>query len=317
MIVGAFDLAEGQFWMRFLAPVVSRFALAAAVALGAAETASAASGRISIESGGVKRTAFLVEHARLKQARRPVIVFLHGQSGAGVRVRNRLGLDRALKSRSVVAVYPDAIGERWDLSEAGSDRELKFVRDLIAKLEKDGIADPKRIYIAGGGPGGILAMRLACRYGETFAGAASMIALMPAADAAACKPAKPVGFMLLAGTADPKMPYGGGKADIHEFKGEVVSAAATLAPFAAAAGCSEKTTKVDVPDRDPNDGSRVQLEFRSDCKAPIELVKIDGGGHTLPGTRPSSDRGQPVGARNGDIDTARLLLDFFKRGRGG
>ena len=140
MIVGAFDLAEGQFWMRFLAPVVSRFALAAAVALGAAETASAASGRISIESGGVKRTAFLVEHARLKQARRPVIVFLHGQSGAGVRVRNRLGLDRALKSRSVVAVYPDAIGERWDLSEAGSDRELKFVRDLIAT----GPREPRR-----------------------------------------------------------------------------------------------------------------------------------------------------------------------------
>ncbi len=53
------------------------------------------------------------------------------------------------------------------------------------------------------------------------------------------------------------------------------------------------------------------------CKAPVELVKIEGGGHTLPGTRPVSDRGQPVGARNGDIDTARFLLDFFLKGRGG
>lgn len=303
--------------MRFYSPVVSRFVLAATLAFGAAETASAASGRISIESGGVKRTAFLVEHARLKQARRPVIVFLHGQSGAGIRSRNRLGLDRALKSRSVVAVYPDALGERWDVSDAGSERELKFVRDLIVKLEKDGIADPKRIYVAGGGPGGILAMRLACRHADSFAGAASLIALMPAADAAACKPSRAIPFMLLAGTADPRMPFGGGKADIPEFKGEVVSAAATIAPFAAAAGCADKMTKVEVPDRDPNDGSRVQLEFRADCKAPIEMVKIEGGGHTLPGARPSVDRGQPVGARNGDIDTARLLLDFFRRGRGG
>ncbi|HMN71186.1 MAG TPA: phospholipase [Rhodoblastus sp.] len=302
--------------MRFLATIAGRLAIAGALVFGVAGTASAASGRLTIESGGAKRTAFIVEHARLKRARRPVIVFLHGQSGAGMRVRDRIGLDRALKSRGVVVVYPDALGGRWDVSEAGSDRELKFVHDLIARLESDGIADPKRIYVAGGGPGGILAMRLVCRQTDAFAGAASLIALMPTADAAACKPSRPIPFLLLAGTADPKMPFGGGKADMPEFAGEVVSAAATLAPFAAAADCSGKSTTVDVPDRDRNDGSRVHLEFMSGCKAPTELVKVDGGGHTLPGARPITDRGQPVGARNGDIDTARLLLDFFLKGRG-
>ncbi|MCB1544887.1 MAG: phospholipase [Methylobacteriaceae bacterium] len=310
-------MIEGLFWMRFLAPVVWRLAFAAAIGLGMASTASAASGRLTLESGGVRRSAFIVEHARLKRARRPVIIFLHGQSGAGVRVRDRLGLDRKIKSRSVVVAYPDALGGRWDVSEAGAERELRFVNDLIARLKKDGIADPKRIFIAGGGPGGILAMRLACRETGTFAGAASLIALMPTADAAACKPSRPIPFMLLAGTADPKIPFGGGKADIPEYKGEVVSAAGTLAPFAAAAACGDKTTKIDVADRDRNDGSRVQLEFRVGCKAPIELVRIDGGGHTLPGARARADRGQPVGARNGDIDTARVLVDFFLKGRGG
>ena len=303
--------------MRFITAAVWRLAISAAIGLGAVEAASAASGRLTIESGGVKRTAFIVEHARLKRARRPVVVFLHGQSGAGVRVRDRLGLDRGMKSRSVVAVYPDAIGGRWDVGENGSEREIKFVRDLIAKLESDGIADPRRIYIAGGGPGGILAMRIACRQADRFAGAAALISLMPATDAAACKPARPIPFLLLAGTADPKVPFGGGKADLPEFKGEVVSAAATLAPFTAAAGCGDKTTRVDVADRDPNDGSRVQIEIFSGCKAPVELVKIEGGGHTLPGSRPISDRGQPVGARNGDIDTARFLMDFFLKGRAG
>ncbi|MCC2102128.1 MAG: phospholipase, partial [Hyphomicrobiales bacterium] len=89
------------------------------------------------------------------------------------------------------------------------------------------------------------------------------------------------------------------------------------APFAQAAGCGDKTTKIDVPDRDRNDGSRVQLEFPAGCKAPIELIKVDGGGHTLPGARARSDRGQPVGARNNDIDTARMLFNFFMKGRGG
>ena len=303
--------------MRVLAPALTRLALAATIGLGAAGAASAASGRLSIESGGIKRTAFIVEHARLKRARRPVIIFLHGQSGAGVRVRDRLGLDRKIKSRSVVVVYPDALAGRWDVSEKGSERDLRFVHDLIARLERDGVADPKRIFIAGGGPGGILAMRLACREADRFAGAASLIALMPTTDAAACKPSRPIPFMLLAGTADPRMPYEGGKAHIPEFKGEVVSAAATVAPFAQAAGCGDKTTKIDVPDRDRNDGSRVQLEFPAGCKAPIELIKVDGGGHTLPGARARSDRGQPVGARNNDIDTARMLFNFFMKGRGG
>ncbi|MFV0279584.1 MAG: alpha/beta hydrolase family esterase [Rhodoblastus sp.] len=286
--------------------------------MSAVEPAAAASGRLTIESGGVKRTAFVVERARLKRTRRPVIVFLHGQSGAGVRVRDRLGIDRMRKMRSVVAVYPDAAGGRWDVSEASAEREMKFVHDLIAKLRADGIADPKRIYIAGGGPGGILAMRLACRHAGDFAGAASLIALMPAADATACKPSRAIPFLLLAGTADPKMPFAGGKADIPEYKGDVVSAAQTLAPFVAAAGCNDKVGKVDIPDRDRKDGSRVQLELPGGCKAPVELVKVDGGGHTLPGVRPlAGDRGQAVGARNGDIDTTRLLLDFLLKGRRG
>ena len=303
--------------MRFSANVVWRLALAAAAAFGVADTAFAAKGRLTIESGGIKRTAFIVEHARLKRVRRPVVIFLHGQSGTGVRVRDRLGIDRALKSRSVVVVYPDALGGRWDVGDAGVEREVKFVRDLVDRLQVDGIADPKRIYVAGGGPGGILAMRLACRQADAFAGAASLIALMPTADAATCKPSRPIPFLLLAGTADPKMPFIGGKADLPEYKGDVVSAAGTLAPFAAAAGCSEKTTKIDIADRDRNDGSRVHLELPTGCKAPIELVRIDGGGHTLPGARPIADRGQPVGARNGDIDTTRVLLDFFLKGRGG
>ena len=50
------------------------------------------------------------------------------------------------------------------------------------------------------------------------------------------------------------------------------------------------------------------------CKRPIELVRIEGGGHALPGrVRLGLDRGQPVGAHNRDVDAARLVIDFMKR----
>ena len=303
---------ERVVFMKFFPSVGLRAGLAALLACATVSGASAASGRLTIDSGGLKRTAFVVEHARLKRALRPTIIVLHGQSGAGLRIRRYLGLEEVLKSPSVVAVYPDAVDGHWDVSDKG-DRDIRFIQDLVSKLEADGISDRRRIFVVGTATGGILAMRLACANTQMLAGAASLISLMPAADAAACNPAKPLPFMLMAGTADPMVPYNGGKADLVEYKGDVVSADATIAPFAKAAGCTGKPVKIDVADRDPNDGSRVQIETQQGCKAPVELVRIEGGGHTLPGRRRIGERGLAVGAHNNDIDAARVLLDFVKQ----
>lgn len=293
-----------------------RLALAAVFVCAQAPVVLAASGRLTIESGGVRRTAYVVEHARLKRALRPTIIVLHGQNGAALWARRDLGLDEALRSRSVVSVYPDAIDGRWNVSEPGGDRDLKFIDDLVAKLIADGISDRHRVFIVGSDTGGILAMRLGCRDARVYAGIAALIALMPASDAASCKPARPIPFLLLAGTADPRAPFNGGKADLAEFKDEMVSADATMAPFAQAAGCSGGRTVVEARDRDRNDGSRVQIGVLQGCKAPVELVKVEGGGHTLPGRPRAGDRGQPVGARNNDVNTTQIVLDFFRRAGG-
>ncbi|MDE2363666.1 MAG: phospholipase [Hyphomicrobiales bacterium] len=291
-------------------------ALAAGLACVPFGIANAAAGRLTVDSGGMKRSAYVVEHARLKRTLRPTIIVLHGQSGTGMRVRKYLGLEDTLKSQSVVTVYPDAIDGHWNVSDA-SERDVRFIRDLVHKLVSDGIADRRRVFLVGSATGGILAMRLACQDAHAFAGVAALIALMPAAEASACKPMKPLPFLLLAGTADPRVPFAGGKADLVEYKGDVASAEATVAPFAAAAGCNGGQAKADLPDRDPNDGSRVQVDRWQGCKAPVELVKVEGGGHTLPGRPRITDRGLTVGAHNNDVNTTHLILDFFRRASGG
>ena len=300
-----------------LSGFVARLALVAGLACIQSTQASAASGRLMIESGGQHRSAFVVEHARLKRTLRPTIIVLHGQSGSGMRVRRYLGLEDSLKSQSVVTVYPDAIDGHWNVSEAHAGRDIKFIDDLVNKLVSDGISDRRKIFLIGSGTGGILAMRLGCRETHDFAGVAALIALMPADDVASCKPSKPLPFFLLAGTADPQAPFGGGKADFVEYKGEVASADASTAPFATAAGCSGQPVVIDQPDRDPNDGSRVVIERFQGCKAPVELVRVDGGGHTLPGRPRVGDRGRVVGAHNNDVNTTVLVLDFFRRASGG
>ncbi len=289
--------------------------VAGALVLGLSNPARAATGRVTIEVGGQKRQATIVERSRLKRAPRPTIIVLRA-SGAGARraglsrIDRFLGLDEAAGVGTVLA-FPSAIGRRWQIE--GKDDDAAMVRALAARLVADGLADKKRIYLAGVSSGALMATRIVCDGADYLAGAAALIGTAPAGVAASCKPAKPIPFLLLAGTADPLTPYQGGPSKLEDFKGDVASAEATLAPFAAAADCGKTHSTDELPNKDANDGSRVVVEKFQGCKAPVELYRIVGGGHALPGRPARSDRGAAIGARNNDIDTARVLVDFFRR----
>ncbi len=297
------------------------------VALAAgSDAALAASGRINVESGGITRTAILVEHARLKKTRRPVIIILHSGGGNAVRVRHTLGLEDKARSSSPVMVYPEAIASHWnDVSNPNDSRDVAFVHDLIAKLIKEGIADRHRIFIVGLSSGGLMALKLACGGGgEDFAGVVSIFADLPSDLAASCKPTHPVPFLLILGTADPFVPYNGGAASLIDSKAELVSGNATLDVFAKAASCGEGHTTVAFADHDTRDNSRAYLDKLNGCKVPVELLRVEGGGHMLPrigmlgpGARgPEGGRGAgalPPGMRNRDVDAPSLIWDFLRR----
>jgi polyhydroxybutyrate depolymerase len=277
--------------------------------------ANAAYGRVSLTIDGVRRTATLVEFERLKKRRRPVIIVLHGGSGgsgAGLRARRSLGLDAFARSIGAIVVYPDAVDGYWGRSKPGQPppNDAGFVRELATKLIDQGVASRRRIYVAGVSGGGILAMKLACENADLFSGAGAFVANMPSDLAGSCHPSRPIAFMLMNGTADPMTPFNGGVANMPEGPRDVISAEATVAIFMNAAQCSGQRNQT-IVDRDPHDGSRVVIEHGVGCKAPVELVKVEGGGHTIPGRRLSGARGVPVGAQNNDLDGARLMWDFL------
>jgi polyhydroxybutyrate depolymerase len=254
---------------------------------------------------------------RLKKRKRPVIIVLHGGSGgsgAGLRARRNLGLDAFAKSIGAVVVYPDAVDGFWGRSKPGlpPPDDEGFIRALTSKLVDQGVASRRRIFVAGISGGGMLAMKLACENSDLFSGAGAFVANMPVDWAASCNPKQPIAFMLMNGTADPMTPFNGGIANMPEGPREVLSADATFGIFSKAAQCSGQRNQT-ILDRDKNDGSRVVIEHGVGCKSPVELVKVEGGGHTIPGRRLSSSRGVPVGAQNNDIDGARLMWDFLLR----
>lgn len=290
-------------------------AIAGLVISSAPQGARAADTRATLEVNGHKRNLRLVETARLKKTPRTTIIVFHAGRGSVTRLQRSLGLDELARKSGAVLVYPGAIGGRWDVGKASGPAtdDAQFIRAIVNKLVTDGVADRRKIYVAGVSSGGMLAMRLACEWTDLFAGAAALIANMPADLAANCKPSKALPFLLINGTGDPLVPFNGGKSMLADYTDDIVSTQASLEPFIKAANCSQQITRLDLPDRDPKDGSRVISEKYTGCNVPIELLRIEGGGHTIPGRRTPSMRGAAVGAQNNDIDSARVLFDFFKR----
>jgi polyhydroxybutyrate depolymerase len=291
------------------------FCLAGLISVGFSQRAVAAAAHVTLDSGGLRRTAVLVERERLKLGRRAVIVVLHGGSGSGARVRRNLGLEEAIRSRNVTLVYPDAINGHWGETKETAQRDIDFLRTLIDRLIANGTADRRKIFLVGSSTGGMLALRIACeRAGEAYAGVATIIANLPADITESCQPPKPIPLMVMNGTANPIVPYAGGTTKLSDSKIDVVSTDATLAPFAKADGCGDGRVTIALPDKDPKDGTRSYIDKLNGCKAPIELIRVEGGGHTIPGRYTAgTTRGQPVGAHTNDFDAAHLIWDFFRR----
>jgi polyhydroxybutyrate depolymerase len=295
-------------------------ALWSLVALAAAlfampEPADAASGRISIESGGTVRSAILIQHRRLKQARRPLVVVLRSSREKGPRLKRIFGLEEMTGSAGPVLVYPEPAAGHWsDAPGPESARDAAFIRDLIAKLDSDGLVDRRKVFIVGISNGGFTAFRILCDNAPLFAGAAAVITALPADLADTCKPSRPVPLLVIAGTADPFVPYAGGRVNLPDSKTSVLSIDATLAVFARAAGCGDGRATSPIPDRDSRDGTRAYLDKFNGCKVPVELLRVEDGGHSVPGhwagAGADSARG---GLHNKDIESARLIWDFFRK----
>lgn len=291
--------------------------MAFAANCGLSRPAFALTGRISLQVGGAMRTALIVQHERLKKSRRATIIVLHGGKGYGARLRHNLGLEDIVGSSSPVMVYPNAIGGNWNVTSSAAGRyDAEFIGDLIAKLVADGIADRHRIFLVGSSSGGLMALRLVCEHSALFAGAAILIASLPAEFAQSCHPAHPLPFLLIAGTADPVIPYDGGDADLVDNKSALLSVEETVAIFAKAAHCGASKTTTEFPHHDAGDDTRAYLEKFDGCKAPVELVRIDGGGHAIPGRWKGGERGRMMGKVNNDFDSALLIWELFRKARG-
>jgi polyhydroxybutyrate depolymerase len=255
-----------------------------ALTVGAVLASSPArSAAIRIETKDGTRTAILVPAGPHPA---PTIIVLHGATIGAEWTMRGSGFTEAAAAHGFAAVFPDGIYRVWnDGREAGRISRIDdvgFLRRLVVWLIGHGVADPARVYLAGMSNGGMMTFRMLCEASELFAGAGTIIANMPVGIGEGCQPKKPLPIVMLNGTADPLVPYGGGGVGFAGRRGNVWSAERTAAFLAEVNGCGDPATRP-LATGAPGEAVKVVRLDWSSCSSgrPVTLYRIEGGGHQV------------------------------------
>lgn len=99
----------------------------------------------------------------------PVVFVLHPDGMRADQVPGLTGLNRLADAEGFIAVYPQAGSEAWLSRASGDPDDVDFLNRLADALVAQTTADSGRLYLAGVGASGTMALRLACSEGSRFA----------------------------------------------------------------------------------------------------------------------------------------------------
>jgi polyhydroxybutyrate depolymerase len=294
--------------------LVTVWSILAALVIGTAHAADSQEISRAIAVAGQTRT-YLVHRPPTwsTDATWPLVINLHGGGGLASGVDRITHFNDAADRNRFIAVYPQGIDRHWDDGRSGGpaagSNDVQFIAALIDKLITEDHVDRKRVYATGLSNGAIFSERLGCALSDRIAAIAPVAGPLPVDIISACHPSRPPAVLLIHGTADPLVPYDGGRT---AGGGYVTSVNETFLKWHDLNGCDQELVAMSsIPS---TDGMSVDVSNFSLCRThhDVELIAIEGGGHTWPGGEQYSP---PfiIGRTSNAFDASQLIWDFFKR----
>jgi polyhydroxybutyrate depolymerase len=270
----------------------------------------------SIEVGGRTRTYTVATPAGGRYER--VLLVFHGSKQDSAAFRSFTGNAFDALSGTAVA-YLDGFRRNWNDARAASAfpaRRYAIDDVAFAAAVAGRLAGGRPVYAAGFSNGGAMVIRLLHERPDLLAGGVVIAAQQPAPDNFLLPhaPVVPKPVLLFHGTADRIVPYRGGRMAAwariaFRVGGEMLSAPATAAYFAARNGITAAPVTVDLPHRDASGKTRMsRTDFREEGRPPVTLYTVHGGGHTIPGERPSPAL---MGRTGTDVHATDAIAEFF------
>ena len=278
---------------------------------------------VTLTSRGTTRSYFRhVPPDVVKGEPLPVVVDLHGYSEPPDIHVKITGLGTYGDEHGFVTLTPRGTGNpiRW-LTEFDSD-DVAFIGDLLDDVERAMCIDKARVFVTGLSNGALMASTIGCVYADRVA------AIAPVAGARypeGCKPSRPVPVLAIHGTDDKFVGYDGalGEAGLdlpapdgsgRKLRDVVEPGSIPRKPipemvdaWARRDTCDPKPATVKVA----SDVDRIDY----DCPAgvDVQLYRVNGGGHTWPGSALLAAVESIVGRTTTSISSNEVIWRFFRR----
>ena len=258
-----------------------------------------------IDSTGQKRDYLVyVPKSYKPNVLTPLVISIHGYAEWPAHQMEISRWNDLADENGFIVVYPAGTGfpPHWSSSGVDSHKEVQFISDLIDQMEGQYTIDPARIYANGLSNGGGMSFLLSCELADRIAavGGVSGAYLLAWND---CNPIRPVPFIIFHGTADPIVPFEGGRSSAFNYS--FPSIQDWVRALAKHNGCAE------TPAALPASGEVSGVSY-SQCShnADVVFYTIRGGGHAWPGgpAMPPAI----VGHTTQDINATRVIWEFFK-----
>jgi polyhydroxybutyrate depolymerase len=260
--------------------------------------------------------------------KRPLVIILHG---AGASAKQVLGMAfppsplsvwlEIAEREQVVVLAADAGKGGWSDCFAGAARvaqkdDVAFLGAIIDDAVARHDVDPDRVHLIGVSRGGLMAYRAAVEIPHKLAAFSAVLACMPPPGRAA-PPAAPLPALIVGCTADPFMPYGGGKSVYTlGFLDPVRGIEDSVRVWRELAGLPDTPSIVEIPPGKNVNRTRATRFLWGDAADGMQVgfYRVDKGGHA----EPSAMKRYPgfinrlVGPQNGDFEVAEAAWEFFR-----
>jgi polyhydroxybutyrate depolymerase len=296
-------------------------ALGLVVALTGPPPADAQTVARSLEVDGRARSYFLRVPRGLPEDRpAPLVLVFHGGGGTGPGTERLTRFSDLAEREGFIAAYPEGIGRGWnDGREAPAKRayresvdDVAFVSALIDALATERPVDLRRVYATGISNGAFFSHYLAARLSRRIAAIAPVVGGMADPFHRAFDPAGPVAVLILQGTADPLVPYGGGPIAFPG-RGSLIDTELAVRLWVERNATAREPVVEVLPDRDPADGCTARRFTYREGREGTEVVlyRLEGGGHTWPGGAQYLPE-RIIGRVCREIDATAVIWEFFK-----
>ena len=262
----------------------------------------------SIISSGIEREYVLHVPTGYDPAKpTPLIISLHGGALWGAAQRDISRWTDVADREGFLVVFPSSHSDGgpggWSaMPGENMGMDVRFIADLIDTLSVAYNIDSMRVYADGLSNGGGMAFVLSCMLSDRIA-AVGLVASAQMLPWEWCRDRRPVPMIAFHGTADPEVPYAGGKTWVSPYTFPNIPA--WVARWARRNGCA----KGPIERRIASDVTRFEYTACANG-ADVVLNRVEQGGHTWPGGGPIP--AWLAGAKSHGVSASNELWAFYR-----